>query len=53
MPIVGGNNFNITTTITTTVKTREEMYMETLKRIPYKTIEKYLRNKKLEKLKNV
>ena len=41
------------TTITTTVRTREEMDMDTLKRIPYKTIEKYLRKEKLKKINNI
>ena len=38
------------TTSTTTTRTREEMDMDTLKRIPYDTIEKYMRKLKLQQL---
>ncbi len=38
------------TTTTTTARTREEMDMDTLKRIPYDTIVKYMRKLKLQQL---
>jgi hypothetical protein len=38
--------------IPTGMKTKEQMEMETLDRIDIKTIEKYLRKKKLENLNN-